>query len=305
MATRHLGELSTSKLRLALARQAYERGTVRLADADLAGAECLVASRQGLFAVDRHSFRILAYGQFFGLTIDSGQLYLFEAGDRTYRPSFMGRIVRFDVDGRTLANPSVVCQGLDNGSHQIAIFDDLLHIVDSYRQAIHRFERGGTYVDSLTPIPVPEAPTRTLPYAHMNSICAVDDAVYLMLHNGSITPPRQSEILVFDRNWSLQSRSFINGSSCHDILPLEGGAMLHCGSNDGELIGTGGVKVKLTGNMTRGLAALAEGFVVGTSELMERSRRMTASGSVIFLDRTYAVQGELALPGAPTCIIAL
>jgi hypothetical protein len=38
---------------------------------------------------------------------------------------------------------------------------------------------------------------------------------------------------------------------------------------------------------------------------MERSRRMTASGSAIFLDRTYAVQGELALPGAPTCIIAL
>jgi hypothetical protein len=139
----------------------------------------------------------------------------------------------------------------------------------------------------------------------MNSIQRVEDRILIMLHNGTLVPPRNSEVLVFDRSWNLVDRTAVDGMSCHDILPLDDGSLLYCGSDDGELIGSNGLKIKLSPYMTRGLARNDRHLIVGTSRLAERHARELVQGSVIFLGHDYQPVCEVQLPGAPTCIISV
>jgi hypothetical protein len=57
--------------------------------------------------------------------------------------------------------------------------------------------------------------------------------------------------------------------------------------------------------MTRGLARLGDGYVLGTTDFAQRNVRSDARGSVIFLDDELHPHCEVELPAAPTCIMAL
>lgn len=188
---------SYKQLRFALARQAYQTDTVRLVDADISRADCLVTTRNGLFAVSQTGARLVAHGLFFGITIDRAHIYMFESCDHIRAGNFMGRVVRWRRGGDRLSDPQIICKGLENGCHQIAIIDDELVVVNTYQQLIHRFGMDGTPIATFDPLRSPntEADAPAI-YAHMNAIQRVGDTIYLMFHNGAHVPPMRSEVLV-------------------------------------------------------------------------------------------------------------
>lgn len=292
-------------IRAALARQAYATDMVRLRATDLRGSECLVATRQGLFAASRNGAVLLAHGFFFGLYRHGETVFAFEACDLPSSDSARGRILAFRLDGTRIAGVRVLARGLDNQCHQLAVIDDLLCLVDTANQMIRRFTLEGQPVDIRTPLPPVRRGEGREIYRHINSIARVSEGVALMLHNGAGAAERPSELAWLDTNWTVARIEPLVGHGCHDIVEDAAGTRWHCGSRDGELLRNDGPPIRVSARMTRGLALGRDGLIVGTSEFGPRARRTELTGSVVFLDRDHRPIRELPLDGAPTDIIAI
>lgn len=304
MSTKQERRSRLRKARRARARAAYAADTVEVLDPAIGGYTCLVATRRGLFAARHDGVKRIMRGFFFGITRHGPHLYLFEACDEPDATTHMGRIVRMDLVGDYLAAPLVLARGLDNQTHQIAVIDGLLCTVDTAHQAIARFTLAGEPVDVLRPVPSAPTSDGRHPYRHMNGLADCGEHIALMLHNGPVHPPEPSEIALLDRRWRLVRRYPLPGSHCHDILPLADG-LWHCGSMAGEVISSAGVRIRVSDRMTRGLKAVAGGFVVGTSLFGPREDRERLSGSLLWLDHAFRPLAETHCPGAPTDILAL
>lgn len=292
-------------IRAALARQAYATDTVRLRETDLRGFECLVATRQGLFAAGRDHSTLIAHGFFFGLHRHGDTLFAFEACDIPSTSSARGRILALALDETRIAGARVVVRGLDNQCHQLAVIGDLLCLVDTANQVIRRFTLDGRPVDVRTPLPPVRRGEGGEEYRHINSIAQVSAGVVLMLHNGAGAAGRPSELAWLDADWSVTRIEPLAGYDCHDIVEDSAGTLWHCGSRDGQLLRSNGAPIRVSARMTRGLALGRDGLIVGTSEFGPRSRRTELKGSIIFLDSDYLPTHELPLDGAPTDIIAI
>lgn len=287
------------EVELAVAALAYDAGRVRLAAHDLDAFDHLVASRRGLFAVAPHGFRQIAYGLFFGITLNGNDIFLFEACDRPRLRTRKGRIVRLTRDGARIVDAAVVATGLDNDCHQIDIIDGLLTVLDTANQAVLRFTLDGTPVDTIQPLPVAEQNDWAGGYAHINALIADGETIRLMLHNGG-RERRRSEIAIFDRDWRLIERVEVPGYGCHNVAILEDGGVMTCGSMDGELIVTAGTRTRVSDAMTRGLSVDADSIVVGESPFAEREVRDEMKGAVLFLDRDFGQRAVVPIPGPPT-----
>jgi len=301
--------IPTDKRRLvtdALARRAYLHDDVRIANGDLTGFECLVASRQGLFAAAHDGrTRRIAWGSFFGIRQHGSELYAFESCDRPAHPTAQGRLVRFDLRDGRIGEPRVLARGLDNNCHQIAIIGGLLCVVDTSNQQILRFTLGGQPVDAKpVPGPVPNGAGDDH-YRHVNSIAQVGERIGLLLHNGGAGRDRPSELVWLNADWKETARVVLPGRGCHDIASDAHGQIWHCGSMAGEIINDSGQRHKVSPLMTRGLADGPAGFVVGYSQFGIRSGRDRLMGGVLFLDHQLAVRAEVSLDGAPTDLILL
>ena len=292
-------------IRAALSRQAYATNQVRLRATDLRGFECLVASRQGLFAADRNRAELVAHGFFFGLHRHGDTVFAFEACDVPSTDSARGRILAFALDAGRIAGVRVIATGLDNQCHQLAVIDDLLCLVDTANQLIRRFTRAGEPVDVRAPLPPVRRGEESEGYRHINSIAQVSGGVALMLHNGAGEPGRASEIAWLDADWRVARLEPLAGYGCHDIVEDAAGVIWHCGSRDGELLRSDGAPIKVSDRMTRGLAVGRDGLIVGTSEFGPRAQRTELTGSIVFLDRDHRPVSALPLAGAPTDIVAI
>lgn len=292
-------------IRAALAGQAYATDQVRLRDTDLTGFDCLVASRQGLFAVNRTGMKQVAYGFFFGLRMHEGSLFVFESCGVPATRSGTGRLLRLTLDAGSIVDARVIAKGLDNQCHQLAAIGGHLCVVDTANQAILRFTYDGFPVDGQRPFP-PAAPGATDgSYLHLNSIARVRGGTVVMLHNGTAVPRRPSELAWLDDDWRLVGREPLAGYGCHDIVEDGQGVLWHCGSLDGEILNSAGLAVRVSDRMTRGLAYGRQGLIVGTSAFGERHVRADLPGSVMFLDAELNRLDEIELPAAPTDLIAL
>lgn len=294
---------SERKLRRELARRAYRRREIRVVDPVVAGHDCLIATRLGLFAGRRDGVKQVLWGFFFGVTRHDGAIYLFESCDLPAGSSDMGRILRFHLREGRLTDFAILAEGLHNQCHQIAVIDGRLCVVDTARQSIVRLRLDGTPFDIRQPIAEGLRPSGG--YRHINSIASVGERVALMLHNGSMVPEETSELAWLDRDFNLISRQPLPGRHCHDILPMPDGTIWHCGSFAGELINASGARIKISERMTRGLIAVPGGFIVGTSLFGPRSERDILSGSIIYLDPSFRRLVEVGCPGAPTDLLAL
>ena len=284
------------RIRMALAGQAHDAGIVRLASDDLTGFDHIVATRKGLFVARPGAHRQIAYGQFYGIAIESETIYAFEACDRPRIRSNRGRIVRLRHRAGRIESADVLARHLDNGRHQIDIIDGALLVTDTYNQRLLRIPLDGGEPDRLHPLrpPVESEPDT---YLHVNSLLACGDSIYLLLHNDSGRTGRDSQIAMFDRNWNRTGTIPLSGQGCHSLAMLEDGTLLSCGSAAGEIIGSDGRAIKISGRMTRGLSVDAAQIAVGGSVFLEREARDDAPGSVDFLDRDYRALGSVELPG--------
>jgi hypothetical protein len=294
-------------IREALARGAYERGEVRIADPDVRGYTWLVASPQGVFAVAPDNAKTAIYGWFFGICRHHDTIFLFENCGPRGGTIPMGRLVRLELASGRLATPTVLATGLHGNCHQIAVIDRLICVVDTPNQAILRFTLDGSPVDVQRPFPPAPPNDRTGAYLHLNAIAQIGDRIAMMLHNGKAIPEKPSELAWLNRDWTIQERQPLPGHSCHDILEDERGVLWHTASMSGEIIGSDGTRVKITDEMmTRGLAITSDATIVGVSRFGPRHIRDTLrGGGVVILDRDFSRRAEITLRGAPTDIMAL
>lgn len=294
-------------IKTAIARDAYGRDEVRIADSGLAGYRWLVASNRGLFAVAPEGSRLAVHGWFYGLCRHGDTLYCYENCGLRDRSAALGRIVAFDLAGERLAAPRVLVKGLHTNCHQLAVIDGLLCLLDTNHQAILRFTLDGAAVDVLRPFP-PALPTDTSgAYLHINSIAKVgDDRIGIMLHNGKAIPQKQSEIAWLDADWRLLSRETVEGHCCHDIAQDEAGVLWHSASMSGEIMSSDGRRARITDRlMTRGIAVTSDAIIVGISTFGPRQIRDALGGGVVILDRQLNHLTEMELEGSPTDIISL
>jgi hypothetical protein len=286
----------------ALSRLAYDEGRFRLVDPDLAGHDCLVASRQGLFTVARTGeVKRIAYGFFFGIRRHGEAFYVFEACDRPAARTDRGRIVKLELDGKRIAGTRIIASGLDNQCHQLAIINDHICLVDTASQAILRFALDGTLIGRQIPIPLADGGK----YHHINSIAHLGGRVVILLHNGGKDAAAPSELAWLDEDWQIQRREELAGHGCHDIVEDEAGVIWQCGSLEGAIINSAGLRRKVTERMTRGLAITPDAVIVGASDFGARDVRYQMAGSLLYLDRQLTIQAEVQLPAAPTDIVLL
>jgi hypothetical protein len=191
-----------------------------------------------------------------------------------------------------------ILTGLDHNGHQLDYFDGALYLVDTFNQSILEFDEAGSSVKShpILPPAVREGPDD----AHINSFLAVEDSVYVMLHNGHRELP--SEIIEFDRQLRERRRIVLPTTGCHDIVRLKDGRLLYCDSQNGSLARDDGFSLKIDELFTRGLAVTEDEIAVGSSFYGARIARALLPGFVTFLDRDYNRVARLYLPAAPTQI---
>jgi hypothetical protein len=279
---------------------AYATGRLALRNPDLRGFSHLVASREGLFAVHERAWSLVAAGHFFGLTKRGEDWFAFESCDLPRLATARGRVVRLGVREGRIARVDVVARGLANGCHQIDFIDGRLCVLDTYAQRVLIFSDDFRSHEARHPLPgTGRRPWRD-GYAHCNSLIQLGDSIVLMLHNGGDKTGLPSQLLVTDRQWRPLRTALIPGRGCHNVVMLETGELLACGSLGGELITSKRVVRKIDAMMTRGLSVDDETIVVGSSLYAAREQRMGSSGHIHFLDRSYRTRATLALPAAPT-----
>ena len=296
--------VSERRISAALARIAYLEGSVRIASRDLSGMECLVACNLGLYGVSRSGeVRRILYGFFHGIRHHGDHLLLFEIGDRPRLLNHYGRILRIPLHGARIGEPEILVTGLHNRCHQLAEFDGKINLVDTYHQTIPRFTLDGAPIDTIAPFPYTAGDEPEGDYYHVNCIAAIGERIGLMLHNGKFSKP--SEVAWFDRSWNALEREPVQGYGCHDIVEDEAGTIWHCGSMDGELINSDGLRHKVTDRMTRGLAITGEKIVVGVCTFGSREVRDNFTGTILFLDRRFNQLADVLVPSAPMDLVLL
>ena len=263
----------------------------------------IVASRDGLFLVNRTSFCLVTAGLFFGLALYDEYVVVFEAGDKPWVENKLGRIVRFTLKDGAPVEPRVMAEGLDNGCHQVDAFDNAFFVVDTYNQQILEFDADWKLVHVHQPIPPARYGAWDQGYVHMNSLAVRGDSIFLLLHRGG--KGRPSEMLEVDREFVEKRRFTLPGEECHDLVPREDGGWLICDSAHGRLISADGPVAEIDALYTRGLSVSADEIAVGSSLFGARGHRELIPGFVTFLDRSYQRLGRLHLPAAPTQIRGL
>jgi hypothetical protein len=284
------------RIRMALAAQAYDANAVRLQHRDLRNFDHIVASRQGLYAVRPNVSQLIAYGQFYGISINRDAIYVFEACGQPRRRTNLGRIVCLRLKDGQIESAEVIVRGIDNGCHQIDLIDGQLYITDTYNQRLLRMSSEGGEVESLYPLPLPD-PLTNDGYAHVNSVLAAGDAFYLLKHNNGVRSGIDSEIAVFDRQWQLVDTVPLAGRGCHNLAVMDDGSLISCGSLAGELVIPGRASIKVCDRMTRGLSIGADQIVVGGSAVLARDLRDQSQGEVYFLNREFQQTGSVMIAG--------
>lgn len=264
------------------------------------GPDYVMASRQGLFIVNRAEWRRVAEGYFFGVTVKGRHVYCFKTVSNRdpEADANPGSIVRYEYRDGALIGPESLVTGLNKNCHQVDFFDGAFYVVDTSNQRILEFDAQWRQIkihQVLPPVTAggPEDP-------HINSLLGLGDTIYVMFHNGWSKIP--SEIVEFDRNFRERRRIVLPSTGCHDIVRLEDGRLLFCDSFKGQVARDDGASFKIDELYTRGLSVSDDEIAVGSSLYGRRLRRVLLPGFVTFLNRSYERTGRLYVPAAATQI---
>ncbi|KUI46682.1 hypothetical protein AU198_03715 [Mycobacterium sp. GA-1199] len=308
-------------------RLVYRSSLVPVRNRDLTGYTHVVASREGLYAVNERQWMKIMGGVFFGVTIKDGCIYCYQAHDiydtgillnriqfrgkpLQLRGRLHGRVIKLEIEGNRIHRESVVIRGLHTNCHQMDFIGDKLHIIDTFCQKILRFNEAFELEEEFFPLGSEFAGYKTGPnryivpggkYAHINSIVAEQGSIYLLLQNG-LSNGKFSELVQTDENFEMKNRFTVPGAGCHNVVFLEDGEWLVCDSRGGNLVNRHGVVTHVGELLTRGLSVDKDTVVVGESGYATRLGRRYVPGNVHFFDRSYNRLSSLRLPAAPTDI---
>lgn len=293
-------------VKMALARDAYQRNLVRIAEPDVGTYRWLVASHGGVFAVSDDRVCTVIHGWFFGICRHGDQFFLFENCGLRDRTAGLGRIVRLDLVAGRLANPLILVRGLHGNCHQVRIIDNLICVMDTANQAIRRFSLDGVPVDIKFPFPVAPESDRSGAYLHLNGFARIGSRTAILRNNSKALPEKSSELAWLDLDWNPLAVETLPGKWCHDIVEDENGRLWHCGSKAGEIIISDGRTVPISDTMmTRGLWLTADRIIVGLSSFGQKEHRPSLPGGAVILDRSLNRLSTLVLSGPPTDIAPL
>ena len=265
---------------------------------DLSGYTHLVASRDGLFAINRTSFARVLRGQFFGVTVKDGDIYVFQScgGGRANR----GRIVALTIARDRIQSTRVVAAGLHDACHQIDFVGDDLLVVDCDNARILQIRPGKAE-------PIAHYPLGQLPWdvarrdVHMNSLARhPDGTLWVLLNNGK----RYSEVIVLDETFAIVRRFRVDAGAAHNItFTLDDDEYLIADSLGGRLVSARGAVAHGDQMLLRGIALDDRTCVVGESFYATRPFRNFVPGRVHFFERgSWVRTHSISLPAAPTDI---
>ncbi len=252
----------------------------------------LVATKRGLYLLDGGRLFHLLPGQYYGITLHQGKIYLFERIG-----NFTGRVIRFNMDSRNrpAGRGEKLIRGLSPGCHQIDFIGDLLYIADTYNNRILEYDLSNMDYNEYYPVGRLERGRKSENYAHINSIYEHGDYIYIVCHNETTKTGRNSEILVLDGDFRVVERIGTDSSNAHNIIIHQDRKFL-CDSMHNSLR-VDGEEVFVGDHFTRGLAMDHRLILMGGSEYAERKNRTRAKGYLYILDHQYNIYDSFVIPG--------
>jgi PKHD-type hydroxylase len=181
-------------------------------------------------------------GKMYGLTHAGPAWYVFGTPMSTdlHKPTNEGYILKFFLNEKSeMFNEEKIVTGLDNGVHQILLFNGHLYILETAQQRILKVNLSN-YEDKQYVYPLEPAISAWYvkegakgdytKYEHMNSITVRNGLFYIMCpflknymdngnpsQNGNTT----SHIKVFDENWRLVDDIDTGRYYCHDLVMVD------------------------------------------------------------------------------------
>ena len=194
----------------------------------------LANSRDGLFVFDEERGHLvkIADGSYFGMARLNHKVFVFgfEGAHRTDRTN-KGAVWSFYYKKGKVFNLQCEFTGLDNGCHQMVIFENHLYIPETYLQRLVKIRIDAD--DDLEPDTVeylnlwPEALNvhygdSSTDYLHVNAVTVQDDRFFFMCpYLGRKKLDRTSKIQVWDpRTWTLLDEYELDRWYCHDLVVI-------------------------------------------------------------------------------------
>jgi hypothetical protein len=256
----------------------------------------VVASREGLYAVNSTSYRLLVRGSFFGATVKDNAIYCFQSCGKEMENR--GRIVKLTMANNRISRAEVVIKGLDDGCHQIDFLGEDLLVVDCYNGRILQITPGRSKHTAYYPLGKLSREVASTVY-HINSVAGhPDGTVWLLLHNSTRTP---SEVVVVNRRFEVVRRFAVKAGAAHNIVfTNDSSEYLIADSSGARIISARGTEAEI-GMRPRGISLDRDTCVIGDSFFCARPFRRYVPGRVHFFDRaSWTCTGSLSLPAAPT-----
>ena len=145
--------------------------------------------------------------------------------------------------------------------------------------------------------PLPIDPVAGPDQFHFNTLVIEDELVWVLAHRRG-----PSWLLAFPIDVAMKGetvdpvRKIELGQQAHNMWRQPDGELCTCSSIEGMLLGEHGWRLE-TGGFPRGVAKISDGWVVGISELKERSARDFSDARLRFYDSNWETTGEFTLPG--------
>lgn len=255
-----------------------------------------MCSRDGFFIFDETSAHVtmVVRGKYFGLVRHGAKVFLFGFSGEKNVPSNKGAIWSFKFINGEISEWKLEVSGLDNGCHQMTIFENHLYIPETYLQRLLRFriEENGNIDESSREVIRPwktarinffcELPEENTEYLHVNAITVQDGRFFFMCPRlGRSNLEQTSTIQVWNpRDWTMIDEYQLDRWYCHDLV-LIGHEMYFCDSSNSIC------KLNL---VTREVTDL---FRLPSSDLDYRKicRALSISSNLSFLASTTTAQG--------------
>lgn len=251
-------------------------------------APALLMGGQGLYLCRDDDVTMLLSGNFFGCAVREEGVYVYQ------KLRHHGQLLKVVLRENRVVSVSVHIKRLPRNIHQIDVIDGAFFLTDPGNNRILRHGLDGRFIEAICPVGELSSGRQSDNYAHLNSVVAYGDRIYVIAHNYTQHSGRRSDQILLDRkNFEVLSIRRDVGACAHNTV-VHQGRMLVCNSLEGTLT-CDGKPVFKPDMFTRGLAVNGDGILLGGSMYGSRSERLGKDAFFYVLDHAFAVKGVIRL----------